>query len=163
MFVLEAAFVLVLFIGITAYQTRNLLDTDRKPAPALIATTLEDASYDLSQSVGRPALIYFFAPWCRICAASADNVERLRRWRDEEDLEILVVALDWQDQREVEEYVRKHGLDMPVLLAGPSVAYDWKVPGFPTYYVLDSEHKVVRRDFGYSTQFGLWWRTWLVK
>jgi hypothetical protein len=33
---------------------------------------------------------------------------------------------------------------------------------FPTYYVLDSERRIRRRDLGYSTQFGLWWRTWLV-
>ncbi|MGB5332643.1 MAG: hypothetical protein WBN05_08900 [Woeseiaceae bacterium] len=33
---------------------------------------------------------------------------------------------------------------------------------FPSYYVLDREHRIVRRDIGYSTQLGLWWRAWVI-
>jgi len=28
--------------------------------------------------------------------------------------------------------------------------------------VLDSQHRIARRDIGYSSQFGLWWRAWTV-
>jgi hypothetical protein len=28
--------------------------------------------------------------------------------------------------------------------------------------VLDEEHRIVRRDIGYSTQLGLWLRAWLI-
>ena len=160
MLALELLFFLLLVIGISAYQTRNLLGTDRQPAPILKATTLLGSDYDLTNSVGRPALIYFFAPWCPYCSASADNVVRLRQLRDEKDLEILVVALDWNDRQQIEQYAEEHALNVPVLLGDSAVAADWKVRGFPTYYVLDSEHRVVQRDFGYSTQLGLWWRTW---
>ena len=40
---------------------------------------------------------------------------------------------------------------------------DWSVRAFPTYYVLDSEQRIKRRDIGYSTQLGLLWRSWAVK
>ena len=128
-----------------------------------MATTLQASDYDLSVNLGRPVLIYFFAPWCPYCAASADNIVRLRQLRDEDKLDILMVALDWEDRQQIENYARKHELNVPVVLADSVVARDWKVYGFPTYYVLNSEHRVVRRDFGYSTQIGLWWRTWLVE
>lgn len=163
MLVLEGALLIGLFVAVSAYNTRNLLETGREPAPALRGTTLDGGHYDLADSTGRPVLIYFFAPWCTFCAASADNVDRLRRWRAADELDILLVALDWRDRAEVREYVEKHELTVPVLLGSPSVAWKWKVQGFPTYYVLDSAHGVVRRDFGYSTQFGLWWRTWFVQ
>jgi len=160
---IELAAFFAVFMGVSAYQSRNLLDTDKQAAPALVATTLQSSVYNLSANKGQPVLIYFFAPWCPYCAASADNIVRLRRLRDEEKLNILIVALDWDDQKQIEAYAKKHQLNVPVLLADSTVAHDWKVFGFPTYYVLDSEHRVVRRDFGYSTQFGLWWRTWLVE
>ena len=101
-------------------------------------------------------------PWCKFCAASSDNVTRLRRLRKESSLEIVTVALDWQDLEEVRQYVEKHELDLPVVLGGPQIARDWQVYAFPTYYVVDSERRIRRRDLGYSTQFGLWWRTWIV-
>lgn len=112
---------------------------------------------------GTPVLIYFFAPWCPYCSASADNIVRLRRWRSEEELAIVVVALDWQERDQILEYANKHELNTPVVMGSPAIAADWKVHGFPTYYVLDGEHQVVRRDVGYSTQLGLIWRSWLLE
>ncbi len=160
---LDAVLIIAALIAINAYQTRNLLAADRAPAPGLKATTLQGAGYDLAEHVGKPALVYFFAPWCPYCSASADNIVRLRQWRAEDKLEIVVVALDWETQRAVVEYADKHALNVPVLLGDASVAANWNVYGFPTYYVLDSEHRVVRRDFGYSSQFGLWWRSWIAR
>jgi hypothetical protein len=86
---------------------------------------------------------------------------RLRRWRAESDLDILVVALMWDNKAQIEAYVEKHELNVPVILADPSVASAWNIYGFPTYYVLDAQHRVLRRDLGYSTQLGLWWRSWV--
>lgn len=156
----EVAVFLALFFAVTAWQTRDLLATDRQPAPGLIANDLQGQVVDIADSRGRPVLVYFFAPWCPFCSASADNIVRLRNLRDTDELEILIVALDWESREQIQKYAVEHELNVPVLLGDPSIWSDWKVRGFPTYYVLDSEHRVVRRDFGYSTQFGLWWRTW---
>ena len=159
--VLEMSFFVALFLGVSAYQARDLLPTDRSPAPALSAQTLGQEIYDLNDVQGRPVLIYFFAPWCPYCSASADNLVRLRKLRDNDALEILVVALDWESRQEIVEYAADHELNMPVLLGDRGVADAWRIRGFPTYYVLDREHRVISRDFGYSTQLGLWWRSWL--
>ena len=158
----EAMLFIVAFMAISAYQARNLLPTNQEPAPSLRAATLQGEEFDLTDLKGKPVLIYFFAPWCPYCSASADNIVRLRRWRNEEELAIVIVALDWQERGQILEYANKHKLNVPVVMGGPEVATDWKVHGFPTYYVLDSELEVVRRDFGYSTQLGLLWRSWLL-
>jgi peroxiredoxin len=155
-------FAVAVFAGTSAFQARNLLSTDRQPAPELQVMTLHGAPYDLADAASRPVLMYFFAPWCHFCAASADNIVRLRRLRSEEELEIVMVALDWQDHAELRQYAKRHKLNVPVLLGDANVARDWKVYAFPTYYVLDSEHAVAKRDIGYSTQLGLWWRSWRV-
>jgi len=158
---LEVCLILVVLIGISVYQQRNLLATDNQIAPFLAAEDLKGNVVDLAEYSGRPVLVYFFAPWCNYCAASADNVVRLRRMRGEENLAIVMVGLAWQARQELVDYSTRHELNVPVLVGDTSIAKDWSVYGFPTYYVLDDEHRIVSRDFGYSTQLGLSWRTWL--
>lgn len=149
----------VVFFALTAFQTRDMLATTRQPAPSLAGSTLGGDTYDLALTAGRPALVYFFAPWCRVCGASADNLVRLRKLRDESELEIVAVALDWQSVDELREYSDRHELNIPVVLGEAALARDWRIYAFPTYYVLDSQQRVARRDLGYSTQLGLWWRS----
>ncbi|MDJ0710711.1 MAG: TlpA disulfide reductase family protein [Woeseiaceae bacterium] len=140
-----------------------MLPADRAPAPELRGVTVAGPTYDLGAALGRPALVYFFAPWCKICGASADNLDRLRRWRDTSDLEIVAVALDWSSVEEVRAYSERHGFSMPVLLADARVRREWQIHAYPSYYVLDGQHRIARRDIGYSTQFGLWWRALTVQ
>ena len=159
---LNVLFFVAVFVAISTFQARNMLSTSSMEAPALSGPLLRGGSYDIGAAGDRPVLVYFFAPWCKFCAVSSDNLTRLRRLRDDDSLEILTVALDWQDRDEVRNYVDRHKLDLPVVLGDTQIAQDWRVYAFPTYYVLDSERRIRRRDLGYSTQFGLWWRTWFV-
>lgn len=161
-FLLNAGLVAVVFFGLLAFQTRNMLSADGQPAPDLRGVTLAGDVYDLGKAAARPALVYFFAPWCRICAASSGNLNRLRAWRDPEDIEVVAVALDWGVAEEVREYVERHDLNVTVVLGDASVSRQWRIQAFPSYYVLDEEHRIVRRDIGYSTQLGLWLRAWLI-
>ena len=161
-FFLNAALLVAIFFGVSAFQSRNMLATDGELAPALKGVTLAGEAYDLLDAGDRPALVYFFAPWCRICALSADNLNRLRRWRDAGDIEIVAVGLDWSTFEEVRDYVERHELGVTIVLGDADVARQWKIQAYPSYYVLDSEHRIVRRDIGYSTQFGLWWRALVI-
>ena len=162
-FLLNAGLIAAVFFGVLAFQSRNMLATDGQVAPELQGLTLAGQAYDLADARARPAMVYFFAPWCGICAASAGNLNRLRRWRDAEDIEIVAVALDWETADEVREYVDRHALEVTVVLGDAQVTRDWQIQAFPSYYVLDGQHRVIRRDIGYSTQLGLWIRAWLVR
>jgi thiol-disulfide isomerase/thioredoxin len=159
MYSLEAAVIASLLIAIYTYQSRNLLPTDLQQAPALSAPTLAGGFYDLQDNAAATTLVYFFAPWCKICAASSGNIDNLRNLRSDDDLNILLVALDWQTEIEVQEYVDRHEITVPVLLGDGKIMSAWNIYAFPTYYILDDEQRVVRRDLGYSTLAGLWWRT----
>ena len=159
---LNAGLFVAVFLVATAYQSRNMLDTGDQSAPALRGTTLAGKPYDLADAELRPALVYFFAPWCKVCAASAGNLNRLRRWRDASELEMIAVALDWNTAEEVRAYAERHELDITVVLGDANVARNWQIYAFPSYYVLNSEHRITRRDVGYSSQLGLLWRAWVV-
>jgi hypothetical protein len=62
----------------------------------------------------------------------------------------------------VRDYVERHGLNVTVVLGDAKVSSQWQVHGFPSYYVLDDQHHIVRRDIGYSSQLGLWLRAWII-
>lgn len=149
--------VAIVIAGVYAYRMQDMLNADYQPAPSLSLTSLDGRLTTLEG--GRPALVYFFAPWCSICGASAHNLRNLRRLLDEEKLQILLVALDWEDEAEVLAFVERHELRTSVLLGGPMTARDWGVAVFPTYYILDENKRVAHRDFGYSTLLGLWIRS----
>ncbi len=158
---IEALFFIVILMGVYAFQARGLLSTDARFAPELSGVTLSGSSFNLQAGNAPATLVYFFAPWCKICAASSSNINMLRGIRDEQDLRVLMVALDWQSIDEVQVYVDRHDISVPVVLGNGKIASDWNIYAFPTYYVLNSKQQVVSRDLGYSTFAGLWWRSLL--
>lgn len=155
----EVLVVVIVVSGVHLYRTQDMLNADYEAAPSLRLMTLDGATGGIDATSGRPTLVYFFAPWCHFCAASAHNIRNLRRIRGEADLSILLVALDWQTVDEVREYADRHELDLPVLLGTRDTSRDWGISVFPTYYILDSAQRVAHRDYGYSTLAGLWVRS----
>ena len=155
---LNAGLFIAIFLVVTTFQSRNMLATGGQAAPELRGITLAGEPYDLGNAISRPALVYFFAPWCTVCAASSTQLRWFQRWSGDSVRSVLI-GMDWRDPAELAEYVRRHELDMPVLLGMPSTGADYRIRGYPTYYVIDAEGRVAGRDFGFTTAIGLWLRT----
>ena len=157
--VAEVLLFVVIVGGIYAWRTRDLLPAgDRVSAPAFELTDLQGRTWTLDALAGKPAVLYFFAPWCGVCAASSPQLRWFDRWRGD-DVQVVLVGLDWSSPAELAEYAARHELQPPVLAAGPQTAADYRIRGYPTYYVLDADGRVAGRDFGYTTAPGLWLRT----
>jgi thiol-disulfide isomerase/thioredoxin len=156
---LEVLVVILVFAGITAWRARDLLPADqRRIAPAFALADLHGRHWTTESLQGRPAVIYFFAPWCGVCAASSPQL----RWFDRlagDSVQLVLIGLDWQRREELDEYAADHALRVPVLSGNPSVASDYRIQGYPTYYVIDSEGRIAARDVGFTTVAGLWLRT----
>ena len=155
----EVLLVVLIVGGIQAWRMRDLLPADeRVAAPAFELVDLQGRPWTLEALAGRPAVLYFFAPWCGVCAASSPQLRWFDRWMGDE-VQLVLVGLDWSNQAELEAYAVRHELSMPVLAAGPALAADYRIRGYPTYYVLDADGRIAGRDFGYTTAPGLWLRT----
>lgn len=149
----------VVFVAVHAWQTRDL-PTDQA-APATVLPLLDRTQRGSAVIAGRSGIVYFFAPWCRVCRVSIGNLDDLV---DGERVAWgTVVALDYADQEEVRAFIRRTGVDLPVLLGDARTAADWSVRAFPTYYVVDAEGRIASRSVGYSTWLGMWVRAWLAR
>ena len=156
---LNLVFVLAIGWGVSAWQLKDLLPASGQVrAPDFELVGLDGKIYRLADSQAKTTIIYFFAPWCPICRLSIGNLEKLRQVQYSKELSIFLIALSWQDLAEVKQFVADHSLTLPVLLGTPEIAETYRIKGFPTYYVLNAEGKIVNRSVGYSTELGLRWK-----
>lgn len=153
----DAALIITAFVLISMWQTRNLPDDDH--TPPLELAWLDDMRADSVMVPGQVGVVYFFAPWCFYCRSSIDNLDELVSsgkldWA-------RVVALEYENLDEVREFIKETGVHLPVLLGGSKTTSDWKIRGFPTYFVIDGDGQIVSRSVGYSTKIGLQARVWM--
>jgi peroxiredoxin len=137
---------------------RGLGAGERVAAPGFELADLQGRRWTPETLAGKPAVLYFFAPWCGVCAASAPQLRWFDRWMGDE-VQVVLVGLDWSSPAELEAYAARHDLALPVLVAGAGVGADYRIRGYPTYYVIDPGGRIAGRDFGYTTAPGLWLRT----
>ena len=150
----DVAVLVGVFFAIHAWQTRHLPDDELAPATEL---SLLDGGRQNAFRAGAPGIVYFFAPWCRVCRLSIGNLDDLvEKGRVEW---ATVVALDYSDADEVREFIESSEVTLPVLLGTAQTAADWSVRAFPTYYVIDSAGRIQSRSVGYSTWLGMWARS----
>jgi thiol-disulfide isomerase/thioredoxin len=155
----DVAVLLVVFFAVHAWQTRDL-PVDR-PAPITELAELGEGHRRGAVVTGEAGIVYFFAPWCRVCRASIGNLDGLVAsgqvaWA-------TVVALDYADEAEVREFIDRAGVSLPVLLGDTGTAADWSIRAFPTYYVVDAAGLIRSRSVGYSTRLGMWARARLAR
>jgi len=153
----DVALLVLFFILVSMWQTRNLPDDSH--TPSLELSWLDDMRANTVLVPGQTGVVYFFAPWCFYCRHSIGNLDELvsggqLAWA-------RLVALDYESLDEVRTFLSETGVHLPVLLGGPQTSADWQIRGFPTYFIIDGEGKIVSRSVGYSTKIGLQVRTWL--
>lgn len=154
----QVALLLAALWAVSAWQTRRLLPSS-SPAPHFELRTLEGGTMSVVDLRGRPAVLYFFAPWCSVCRLASQNVASLRRARGERDLAVVAVGLDWAREEEVARFAEEHGLEVPVLLGDDSVLRAYRIGAFPTFYFLDRDGQIRGRTVGYTTLPGLFLRS----
>lgn len=150
----DVAFVAAIVLVAGLFQTR---DHVRGAAPAVTLRALDGGAWSPESLRGRPAMVVFWAPWCGVCRAQADNVARVARWAGAR-AGVVQVAAAYGDEAEVRAYAREHGVDPPVLLADEAAAHAFRVEVFPTIYFLDAEGRVKGSAAGYTTTAGMLWR-----
>lgn len=148
-----------IFVSITWWQQKDMLQAaSGELSPSLTLVDMKDTVQEFipSQQVQK-TLIYFFAPWCGVCHASIDNIEAIKQ-SSSGKINFYVVALDWKNKQEVEKFLSSHDLTIPVLLGTRDTQEEFRIGGFPSYYVIDKNGVIQSKDMGYTTELGMRFR-----
>jgi thiol-disulfide isomerase/thioredoxin len=150
----DVAVICAAFLAVHAWQTRSLPVDEAAPSTQL--AQLDGSGIRNAIETGETGIVYFFAPWCRVCRASIGNLDDLVArgsvgWG-------TLVALDYADAAEVQDFIDRTGVSLPVVLGDSQTARDWSIGAFPTYYVIDADGLIRSRSVGYSTWLGMWAR-----
>jgi thiol-disulfide isomerase/thioredoxin len=138
----------VLFYAVLAFQNRNMLDpNDDIVIAPLTLVTLDHDKHTIAPVEGKQTLIYFFAPWCSVCRASINNLEYV----NQQTTQVVIIALDYADQNEVQRFVDDVGLKLPVYLGYNDMKSLFQISAYPSYYLLDDTFKLTGKAMGYST------------
>jgi len=157
--VFDVTLLALVFVSINAWQARGLPASG--PPPALDLAWLDDMRAEQPLETGQVGVVYFFAPWCFYCRHSIGNLDELVSggrvaWA-------RAVALDYDDPGEVRDFIRQTGVRLPVMLGTAKTFRDWRIQGFPTYFVIGADGRIASRSVGYSTAAGLRFRLWLAR
>ncbi|MCF6301199.1 MAG: TlpA family protein disulfide reductase [Proteobacteria bacterium] len=158
-FFLDLVFILLILFAFSWWQNRGTLVVDGAVAPDFQLASLDGKTYNLADYRGKQVLLYFFAPWCGICHASAGNLNDLRAARSEDELVILMIGLSYESVDELHEFSKDLDMQVPILLGSDQLGIDYKIKAFPTYYVIDEKGVLKSRALGYSTELGMRLRT----
>lgn len=137
--------------AVNAWQSRDMLDVESSLVLDTQLLVGLDGKISTLIKSDKPTLIYFFAPWCKVCSLSIGNLEYL----DTEKLNIIRIALDYSNVEAVQDFAEKHNISSQILLGHEGLKRQFQIQGYPTYYILDERQKVLSKSYGYSTALGL--------
>lgn len=176
---------LVIVYAINLWQTRNLIPSDEKAPQFEIVPlsniTAQEASAQDNSSAGlnddsmakkkhnsmnqkerftldnlkdKKSILFFFAPWCSVCKANFSFIDSLYESSNGE-FNVIAVALSYEAQRDVIEYIQKGGYKMPVYLGNDDMMRRYKINAFPSIYLLNSDLTVSSKMTGFSSNWGI--------
>jgi cytochrome c biogenesis protein CcmG/thiol:disulfide interchange protein DsbE len=126
-----------------------------KPAPALVADTLDGGHFDLGAQRGRWVVVNYFAPWCIPCRQEhPELVSFAQRHELAGDAELVSVVYD--DIQGSKDFFAQEGGDWPVVTDPMGrIALDWGVAKVPETFVVDPDGIVITRLISGVTSDGL--------
>lgn len=101
--------------------------------------SLNDGIVSLSDFIGTPVMVNFWATWCPPCRAEMPLIQELAA-ENQDDFIVLAINVG-EDRPTIESFVNSNHFYDLIFLLDPenTIASLYRVPGFPTSLFIDSE------------------------
>ncbi len=147
------------------FVVSNVMSYLRKPTlesnvlPQIEVKLLDGSAFSSKAIEGKPIIIHFWATWCPTCKLEAGNIQSVS-----EKYTVLTIAVQSGDDRKIESYMKKNGLNFKVLNDVDGLwAKKFKVEAYPTTFIYDSKGELRFTEVGYTTTSGILARLKLIE
>lgn len=107
----------------------------------------------LSDYKGKWVLVNFWATWCPPCRAEIPDLIALNKQYSQTKLVIIGIAMEYNDPKEVNRFVRNMHINYPIVMGSDDLAQQvGQIEGLPTTYLYNPDGKIVAYQLGALTQ-----------
>jgi thiol-disulfide isomerase/thioredoxin len=153
----------IAFMALLVIVVSNVISYIRQPAleqselPRINEVLISGKTFDSDVYGGKPLMIHFWATWCPVCKAEADNIERLSRYYN-----VVTFAVKSGSDEEIKTYMQERGHHYRVINDEDGKwAGRFSVNAYPTSFIYDSKGRVSSSEVGYTSTVGMALRMWL--
>jgi peroxiredoxin len=150
---------LVVLVTAVALAVAGYVARDRKAPKKIIASgdlapdfrlpSTDGRSIGLADLRGKVVMVHFWATWCPPCVEELPTLAKFYEELKGGDFEMLAVSVDEGGSAAVNAFLRKNGLNLPVLLdPGGSVSGLYGTYKFPETYIVDRKGEVRYKVIG---------------
>lgn len=117
-------------------------------APDFGMVFLNGPRSDLSDFKGKTVVLYFWSPRSPACWKDIWFVNKLHQTGNSDQVVLAVCACSGKRVQEVEDFLKRRRLKLPVVLCDPRVLQQYKIKTIPALLMIDSQGKIVRQKNG---------------
>ncbi|RZS90592.1 TlpA family protein disulfide reductase [Aquimarina brevivitae] len=125
-----------------------------KTAPGFNLPNLEGSFTNLGLLEDKVILLEFWFRGCGPCMKAYPEIEKIRDTYADQGLGVYGIEFitPHKDKQKLKDYVEKYNMTIPTIYRGQGVAKTWGVVGAPTFFVLDSDKKIVYAKTGFRQE-----------
>lgn len=118
-----------------------------RPCPDIKLKDLDGKPVQLSEYKGKVVILDFWATWCGYCVELIPSQRELMKKYEGKPFTIISISAD-ETPDEVVEFMKETPMPWVHWFNGAEggVVGEWKIPGFPTLFVIDSKGIIRARD-----------------
>ena len=125
--------------AVLASDEETSLNFDWQP-PAFSAKTIAGNDFNYPADLEGNSIVLFWATWCPFCKALMPHLQSIV---DEYNYEIPVIALNFIEDDDPDEFLRRYGFQFLLIPEADQVAESWGIKGTPGLYLVDETGRAV--------------------
>lgn len=127
---------------------RNILNENRKAAPAFKLKLMDGSYFDLDQHKGKWILIDFWGTWCGPCVAELPTMQKFYEELEQLPDVVLTTIACFDTKERVSSFMKKNKYTFPVAMSDGKIERIYPVDGYPTKILITPEGKRLKIEFG---------------
>ena len=127
----------------------DLIELEHKPpAPDFVLPDMQDKAHSLSDYLGKPVIITFWATWCPPCVKEMPSFNRAWNKLKNDDIALLGVNIN-EGRDTIETFKLQYPIDFTILRdESAEQLQNWNMTGLPTTFIIDPDGHVVYQAMG---------------